>query len=382
MKRAKQSAGTDGPKFKVQSPKSKAAPLALGLGTLDRGPGWMRLFRRPDLLTGYALPARPGLLALSLLLMFGLCGALASWQSHPHFQTAGIDLLAGASSPKLNITSAEAPPKAAPQPEPGRVDPGPQEVKDASVILPPVSPGDAPSLEPPAMTPMTSVEPALENGYTDRNSQPGDSPMMRNWKMFAFQTLLAGTLIPAGAQAQTPATGSDAPPKPPDTASILKEIQELKKTLSAMEAKVASSFRAMQEDTEKRLKKIEDDGVAAGLRLEKTQVDIEDLKKQVAQLRQDLDVVKNRAPSSRESGYTPPANAPSAATGRVRLVNTFMDPMTIIVNGVRYQVAPGETRLTEPVPAGTFSYEVLGVQPRLERNLAANETFTVTVYPR
>jgi Skp family chaperone for outer membrane proteins len=232
------------------------------------------------------------------------------------------------------------------------------------------------------MTPMTSVEPALENGYTDRNSQPGDSPMMRNWKMLAFQTLLAGTLIPAGAQAQAPASGSDAPPKPPDTASILKEIQELKKTLSAMDTKVASSFRAMQEEADKRLKKLEDDGVAAGLRLEKTQADIEDMKKQLLQLRQDLDVVRNRAGSSRESGYTPPANAPTAATGRVRLVNTFLDPMTIIVNGVRYQLAPGETRLTEPVPAGTFNYEVLGVQPRLDRTLAANETFTITVYPR
>jgi hypothetical protein len=311
-------------------------------------------------------------------LLLGLCGALASGQSHRHFQSAGIDLLAGASSPKLNITSAETPPKAAPQPEPDRVDLGSQEVKDASVILPPASSGDAPPLEPPTMTPMTSVEPALENGYADRNSQPGDSPMMRNWKMLAFQTLLAGTLIPAGAEAQV--TGTDG--KPPDTASILKEIQELKKTVSAMEAKVASSFRAMQDDMEKRLKKMEDDGIGAGLKVEKTQTDLEDLKKQVAQLRQDLDAIRNRASSSRESAYTPPANGPAAATGRVRLVNTFMDPMTIIVNGVRYQVAPGETRLSEPVPAGTFSYEVLGVQARLERTLAANETFTVTVYPR
>jgi hypothetical protein len=346
---------------------------------LDHVGGWARFFRRPDLLTGYALPARPGLLALILLLLLGLCGALASGQGR-HLQSAGIDLLAGASSPKLNITSAETPPKAAPQPEPDRVGLGSQEVKDASVILPPVSPGDAPPLEPPTMTPMTSVEPALENGYADRNSQPGDSPMMRNWKMLAFQTLLAGTLIPASAQAQ--ATGSDAPPKPPDTAAILKEIQELKKTVSAMEGKVAGSFRAMQEDMDKRLKKLEDDGVGANLKIEKTQTDIEDLKKQLAQLRQDLDAVRNRAPANRESGYTPPANPPLAATGRVRLVNTYMDPMTIIVNGARYQVAPGETRLSEPVPAGNFSYEVLGVQPRLERNLAANETFTVTVYAR
>src|ERR1700730_8851287 len=107
MKKAKESAGTESPKSKVQGPKSKAPTLDIGLGTLDQGPGWTRLFRRPDLLAGYALPARPGLLALSLLLLFGLCGALGSWHGHPHFQSAGIDLLAGGASPKLNITSAE-----------------------------------------------------------------------------------------------------------------------------------------------------------------------------------------------------------------------------------------------------------------------------------
>jgi hypothetical protein len=348
--------------------------LDIGPGTLDHEGGWTRLFRRPDLLAGYSLPARPGLLALSLLLLFGLCGALASWQGHPHFQSAGIDLLAGASSPKLNITSAEAPPRAAPKPEPDRVDLGSQEVKDASVISPRVSPGDAPSLEPP---PMTSVEPALENGYADRNSQPGDSPMMRNWKILAFQTLLAGTLIPASAQAQ--ATGSDA--KPIDGVAIAKQIDELKKSLAIVEG-IKDSVLALDKDMHKSFTELRDSGIALSLKVEKAQTDMEDLKKQVAQLRVELDAIKNRAPTNRESGYTPPANGQPAATGRVRLVNTFLDPMTIIVNGVRYQVAPGEARLTEPVPAGTFSYEVLGVQPRLERALAANETFTVTVYPR
>ena len=100
-------------------------------------------------------------------------------------------------------------------------------------------------------------------------------------------------------------------------------------------------------------------------------------------MRLDLDALKNRAPVSRESAYAPSAsNSPSAATGRIRLVNTFLDPMTIVVNGRAYQVAPGDTRLVEAVPAGTFNYEVLGVQPRVDRTLAANETFTITVHPR
>jgi hypothetical protein len=205
--------------------------------------------------------------------------------------------------------------------------------------------------------------------------------MIRNWKMLAFEAVLAGTLIPAGAQTQT--TGSDAQPKPADLASVLKDVQELKKIVNAMDAKVASSFRAMQEETEKRLKKLEDDGVAAALKFEKTQSDLEEIKKQLAQLRLDLDALKNRAPVSRESAYAPSSpNSPTGATGRIRLVNTFPDTMTIVVNGRAYQVGPGDTRFVEAVPAGTFNYEVLGVQSRVDRALAANETFTITVHPR
>jgi hypothetical protein len=349
---------------------------------LDFGRWTLDSFRWPEQLRGYSLPARPGLLALSLLLLLGLCGALASWEGQPRPQTPGIHLLAGTSSPKLNIISAEAPPVAAARPEPNRVDAGSQEAKHAPVILPRVSPEDAPSLEPAPLlaalpsTPLTSV---LENGYADRNSQPGDSPMIRNWKMLAFETVLAGTLIPAGAQAQT----TDTQLKPADMAAVLKDVQELKKIVNAIDGRVASSFRAMQEETEKRLKKLEDDGVAAALKYEKTQTDLEEIKKQLAQLRLDLDALKSRAPVNRESAYAPsPSNSPSPATGRIRLMNTFLDPMTIVVNGRAYQVGPGDTRLVEAVPAGTFNYEVLGVQSRVDRALAANETFTITVHPR
>jgi hypothetical protein len=64
------------------------------------------------------------------------------------------------------------------------------------------------------------------------------------------------------------------------------------------------------------------------------------------------------------------------------LVNRSWEPVTVAVNGRTYQLAPGESRPAEPVQAGTFTYQVLGLQPHpQQRTLAARETFTVTVNP-
>jgi hypothetical protein len=298
---------------------------------------------------GFSLPPRPGVLALTCLLMLGLYAALRFW-GHGHGAPAGIDLRAASSSPKLNITSAGAP-AAAPQTE---------------SVAPPI-------LEPPAI-----IEPALENGY--RNSHRGDSPMIRNWNMLAAQALLVGALVPAAAQAQTPT--SDTPPKPIDPALVSKQLEDLKKSIDAMEKRLGDSLLAMGKDVRDVINDFQNFKTDANLKLGKAQADIDDLKKQLAQVRQDFDGGKSRPPS-REAGYAaPPGSPPAAGTGRVRLVNTFSDAMTIIVNAKAYQLAPGETKLSDALPAGTFTYEVLGVQPSRERQLAANETFTVTVHPR
>ena len=203
--------------------------------------------------------------------------------------------------------------------------------------------------------------------------------MIRNWKMLALQTMLAGALAPAVVQAQAQVPNSDTGLKT-DPAAVTKQVDDLKKSIEAVEKRLGDSLLAMGKDLRDLITEFQSYKTDTNLKVGKAQTDIDDLKKQVAQLRQDLDALKNR-PASRESAYPAPSTTP-AATGRVRLVNSFVDPMTIIVNGKAYQVAPGETKLTDPLPAGTFSYEVLGVQQRLDRALAANETFTVTVHSR
>ncbi len=109
--------------------------------------------------------------------------------------------------------------------------------------------------------------------------------------------------------------------------------------------------------------------------------EINDLRDQVARLRQELDAMRGPAPGSRSSYYAGPGtNAPAMA--HVRIDNTYFMPVDVAINGVVYQMMPGQRRYAAPLPAGTFTYEVLGIQAPVQRVLAAGETFVVSVYPR
>jgi hypothetical protein len=203
--------------------------------------------------------------------------------------------------------------------------------------------------------------------------------MMRNWKLVGMQLVLASGLAAAPAMA----ADSDNPAKPPDNAALWKEIQDLKKNLGALDQGVQHTFRSFDDDFGKRIKKLEDESTAMSLKLEKSQSDLtraltelDDLHRQLAALRQDLD---------RKSYYVPPSNGTAATRtnmGRVRLINTYYEPVTVLLNGRSYAIEPGETRFSDAMVPGTFTYEVLGIQPALTRTLAANETFTVTVHPQ
>jgi hypothetical protein len=106
--------------------------------------------------------------------------------------------------------------------------------------------------------------------------------------------------------------------------------------------------------------------------------ELADLRRQVDQLQRDIAGLKGLQPRV--------ANYPSG-NGRIQLVNSFPAPMTVIVNDKSYRLAAsgqsGDRRLLENLPAGPFTYQVLGVQMDLvSRILTPTETFTITVYPR
>jgi len=110
------------------------------------------------------------------------------------------------------------------------------------------------------------------------------------------------------------------------------------------------------------------------------QKDIDALKEQIARLDKSLDDLHSaRPPATRISAYPPSGTV--AGTGTIRLANTYPAEVTIIVNGERYTLAPGETRVLAGRPAGTFTYEVMGVQPTVKRTLVADGTFPILVHP-
>jgi hypothetical protein len=189
--------------------------------------------------------------------------------------------------------------------------------------------------------------------------------MVNTWKKLGMHIILATAVAPAQA-GQLDGPGSTAQ-EPDKAAAIARQLEDLTKALNKL------------------VEQLRDSETTNNVRAARSQKDLEELRGQIALLRKDLDELRNRSTASQPStAFYAPGTAP---TGRLRLINTYTVPVSFIVNDqVSYPVAPGETRFTNPLPAGTFTYEVLGVgfgsiQSRVSRALAANETFTIHVHP-
>jgi hypothetical protein len=211
--------------------------------------------------------------------------------------------------------------------------------------------------------------------------------MQRTWRIFALSTLM---VVPLATDPNRAVAGQEkTSDKGPDLGTIAKKLDDINnslKTLGDLKTSVAdidARVRALDRLVQEQLERLRGGAYETNLKVEKAQADIQDLKRQLTQIQQNLDALNKTAaaPQTRISGYQGPAG-PAPITGRVRMVNTFNRTMTVRVNNLVYEVPPGTERLSEPLPPGTFTYEVLGVTLPQERPLAAGETFTVTVYPR
>ncbi len=84
---------------------------------------------------------------------------------------------------------------------------------------------------------------------------------------------------------------------------------------------------------------------------------------------------------AQESGKTTIRSASSEKNmtlGRLRLVNDWTEPVTVVVDGTSYRLGKGEQQTIER-PAGVFRYEVDAAGSRGNSNLGAGETFTLRV---
>ena len=175
----------------------------------------------------------------------------------------------------------------------------------------------------------------------------------------------------SGVRVEPPAAAEVAPGGAPPAA---------RKDVDALKEQVALLRQALDEVRKSR------DGISrygpAGDDLQAARKEVEDLKDQAAQLRKALDSLRGpRPPESRASNYGPLGDAPTSGTGSIVLLNTYPADVTIVVDGEGYTLAPGERRVLAGRPAGGFTYEVVGVQPPVQRTLAAGGAFPIHVHP-
>src|SRR5262249_30263521 len=143
------------------------------------------------------------------------------------------------------------------------------------------------------------------NCYALREPHRGESPMTHTWKLLGLNTLLAAALAtPALAgQLDGPPAGQVEGNKPDP---VLEKLKGLENKLDAMESSLKAKLDNL--DTNVQLKNA------------KLQTDVEDLKRQITQLRQDLDAIRTREiaalrrdmedPRNRQSNY-PSTAAPN-----------------------------------------------------------------------
>jgi hypothetical protein len=346
-------------------------------------------------LPGLSLPARPGLLVFTtiLLSLFGLILTIPGYSDSS--AVAEFLLLSDPSFSNLNNTSAPAPayppaPQVATQQgsrkttETGRPATGsadtPTEKPDGQVPEQLAMPTPEPVPLPPAefprrlaveealpILPATVQESAKANCYTVRDPYQGETPMMRTWKLLGLQTLLAALFAAA------PSLGSN----PSGAAADVEKLQEIQKQLEDLKRSVIA--------LEERIKDVRTESTASGQRVQNQLKDLsKDLNEQMSLLRTDMESLRSRLPAAtRVSAFPPSDTGPSPGTARVEMLNTYSQPVSIVVNNRRsYLLAPGERRLSDPISAGPFTYEVLGVQPVVTRSIAADKTFTVWVHPQ
>jgi FlxA-like protein len=335
---------------------------------------WLARVRGGEFLTGLRVPARPTLLILAIVLFTGLYIILSVRGHKP--RPAGFVLRAEHSYLNLKNTSA-----VKPKSEVANRNSVVRAASPRLLVPPPVSAPAHPLSHPEAtvrigalpafprsdlLVPVAAVEPVRENCYQPRERHQGDTLMMRAWKSVGLRTILAALLAAA------PSVAKETSGPPTDSEKIenlQKQLNAVKKTLDQIKAAV-DTLPDAQADAKAAFKTME------------TQV--QSLRDQVTQLRSELSALRTVPPAATRQSLSPPADSIPALTppmARVELVNTFLAEETVVVNRRTYRVAPGEVRLSDPIPAGPFSYEVLGVTPPRERTVGAGQVYTVHIHP-
>jgi predicted RNase H-like nuclease (RuvC/YqgF family) len=178
--------------------------------------------------------------------------------------------------------------------------------------------------------------------------------MTTKWRLIGLSAMVAAVM------SASPAFAVD-PEKSKDLADIQKQLDRIQISLDR-------DLKELREDVE----------FTKRVRVSGLENDVRALKQELLRMADEIERLRTSSTSSRTSYYA----GPSGPTGAIRLRNTHLTSVTFLINDRLYEVPSGGEITLNNQPAGEFTYEVIGVQPRLRRTLVANRTFYIDVFPR
>jgi hypothetical protein len=218
-----------------------------------------------------------------------------------------------------------------------------------------------------------------------RDEQLGVGPMIRDWKSISAFALLAGAIMHGSTAAAIDGPFTDEE----KLDNIQKQLDKLTRSLTNMSeasSRAATALSDFKKDLTGELDSMRSSIVTLGLKQADAKQGMDDLRAEMARLRSEVDTLRAKVQtnaSSYQALYNPNSTSNSTVgTGRVEIVNTYASEVAVVLNRRAYYVPPGETRTIDNVPAGNFTYEVLGIQPPVTRTISPDKIFTVRVYTR
>ncbi len=209
---------------------------------------------------------------------------------------------------------------------------------------------------------LPSDSPSINLNSMHINKQPEDATMNR--ATTAMAALLGAALLAAPARGEDPKVDlNDAVRKLEAAVKKLEAAEGATKAIGAVD-KGLTDYKASNSAA---VRQIQDDLSEMRLKLNQLELDVKFLRQSAG-----------GAPSSTSKRESMPEG--SSKLGTIRLSNEFPEMMSVDVNGVFYQLPPGQTR-TIKIEPGVFTYQVLQVQSRpQQRSIVANEEKTIRIH--
>lgn len=298
------------------------------------------------------------------------------------------------------------PPPVRPEPEPSL----PEVVQPPPLVPVPEPPIPAAAVpdQPVAALPTPSPGEDLRQSCLVYTRNPGETPMLRTWKMLKLASAMTAALaVSPIAFGQDPKDSKDKE----TTKTIVERIDKLERDLLEKLDKALND--KMNQTLLEQIRLLKTSALEKELEYLRSMLHAKDKEferfdKEMKQLASAIDGIKKKIPAEGTVALYPPdktleeiktrldqiekalgkqpgqervANFPPNM-GRMMLVNKYPEELLFVVNGRTYRVGPNSAQPLENVPPGAINYEVIsptwGRRAARSTSLSANETLTLT----